>query len=195
MVITHRGHSRFLLEMEDGTRILTDPFDASTGYPVGALEADAVTVSHHHHDHDAVETVKGNPRVIDTAGVHTLSPRLTIEGVDSFHDDVQGTKRGRNLIFCIRAEGLCIAHLGDLGYMPDAALIRRLGHVDLLLVPVGGFFTIDALQAKAIADALQPSVIIPMHYKTEYNADWPIASADGFLTQYPGQWEKLSMCA
>ena len=106
MRIVCQGHSKFLITLSTGYRIVTDPFDASTGYPVGKTKADAVLVSHHHHDHDAVETVEGYTKVVDTAGVHTLEKDIQVTAVPSFHDPEQGKLRGTNLIMVLEAEGL-----------------------------------------------------------------------------------------
>ena len=130
MLIQCLGHSKFLLTLQSGYRIVTDPFDASTGYPVGDTEADAVLVSHHHSDHDAVDTVKGYTVVIDSEGVHTLNPQIRVRSLACFHDDQKGALRGNNLIHCIEAEGMSVVHLGDLGHMPDNALAERIGHPD-----------------------------------------------------------------
>ena len=181
MLIQHIGHSEFLLTLESGFRIVTDPYDASTGYPVQEIEADGVLVSHHHHDHDAVENVSGHPQIIDFAGVHTFAPGIRVTGILSDHDDAQGAKRGKNLIFLLEAEGLRAAHLGDLGCLLDASQLEALGQVDLLMIPVGGFYTIDAAQAKEVVSQIDPRITVPMHYRTDYNAGWPIGPVDDFL--------------
>lgn len=192
MIITCIGHAEFLLEMENGMRIVTDPYDASCGYPVPEVKAEAVLVSHGHHDHCAVENVQGVERVIDTAGVHTLAPDVKVTAVPCFHDEAQGSKRGQNLMFLLEAEGLRVAHLGDLGHLPTKEQAAALAPVDVLMLPVGGFFTIDAQTAKETAQLLQAQVILPMHYRTSANADWPIAPVDDFLALYEGA-EGLSL--
>ena len=180
MLIQHIGHAEFLITTESGFRIVTDPYDASTGYPVKKLEADGVLVSHHHHDHDAVESIAGYPQVIDYAGLHTFAPGITVTGIQADHDDAGGTKRGKTLLFLLEAENLRLVHLGDLGTLLDAAQLEALGRVDVLMIPVGGFYTIDAAQAKDVVEQLDPRIVIPMHYRTEYNADWPIHPVDEF---------------
>lgn len=175
------GHSKFLITLASGFRIVTDPFDPSTGYPVGHTRADAVLVSHHHHDHDAVETIEGYQKVIDTAGVHTLDAGIRVTALSSWHDPEGGRLRGPNLIMVLEAEGLRLVHLGDLGHMPDAGLAEKIGKPDLLLIPVGGHFTIDASAACQVCAQLKPRIILPMHYKTQYNDSWPIQPLQPFL--------------
>lgn len=179
MLLTHHGHSEFLIETKDGYRILTDPFDAHVGYPMRDVPCDAALVSHGHGDHAYVSKAVG-ARVIDKPGKTTLTEGVAVTGIPSFHDDAQGAKRGGNIIFMIEADGLRVAHLGDLGQWEDA-YTAALGDIDVLLVPVGGFYTIDAAQAAAIVRALNPRVTIPMHYATAVNAAWPIKPVDGFL--------------
>ena len=181
MLIRCLGHSKFLLETAEGFRIVTDPFDASVGYPIPPLTADAVLVSHHHHDHDAVDTVQGWSKMVDAPGVCTLAPGVTVTALPCFHDEVRGAKRGANLIFLLEADGLRLAHLGDLGHLPDEDLAEKLGAPDVLMIPVGGHFTVDAAQAAEICRMLNPRIILPMHYRTAVNASWPIAPVEDFL--------------
>ncbi len=184
MLIRHIGHAEFLIELEEGLRIVTDPYDESCGYPVEKLQADVALVSHHHHDHDAVENLAGNPRVLDQAGSYTLSAGAKLTAVKGFHDDAGGSKRGETLLFLLEAEGLRIEHLGDLGEGLTEEQLRVLKKPDVLLIPVGGFFTIDAKKAKEVADTLEAKIVIPMHYRTAYTASWPIGPVDDFLSLY-----------
>lgn len=184
MLIQHIGHAEFLLTTESGFRIVTDPYDASTGYPVQKVEADGVLVSHHHHDHDAVENVAGHPQIIDYAGLHTFAPGLQVTGILADHDSEGGVQRGKTLLFLLETEDLRIAHLGDLGCLLDADQLDALGRVDVLMIPVGGFFTIDPTVAMEVIEQIDPRIIIPMHYKTEYNADWPIGPVEAFTSLF-----------
>jgi len=193
MIITCIGHAKFLLELDDGMRIVTDPYDASCGYPVEPMQADVAFVSHGHRDHNAVDTLTGLQKVVDTAGEHLLAPGVKVRAVASFHDDVQGAKRGANLMFVLEAEGLRVAHLGDLGHMPTEAQLEELGPIDVLMTPVGGFFTIDAPAAKKVAELVHARVVVPMHYRTDANAGWPIAPLDGFLALYENAAEWLPL--
>ena len=184
MLFIHIGHAEFLIETESGVRIATDPYDAGCGYPLRPVTADIALVSHHHHDHDAVENLKGEPRIIDQAGKYTPETGVRITAVRGFHDDAGGSKRGETLLFLLEAEGLRIVHLGDLGCPLSAEQAEILKNPDVLMIPVGGFYTIDAAQAKKTADQLGARIILPMHYKTEYNRDWPITGPEAFLEQY-----------
>ena len=184
MFIQHPGHAEFLIENENGVRIVTDPYDARCGYPLYKTAADIALVSHHHHDHDAVENLKGEPRIIDKAGQYTPEPDVRVTAVKGFHDDEQGSKRGETLLFLIETEGLRIVHLGDLGCALDNNQLEQLKKPDILMIPIGDFYTIGAEQAKQTAEQLGAGIILPMHYRTEYNQDWPISGPEAFLEQF-----------
>ena len=182
MLLQWNGHSEFLLESADGFRVLTDPFDDHVGYPMREVRADAVTVSHGHGDHSYTAKVKGKPAILSEAGETRLTPQVKVSAVNAFHDDARGTKRGMTLLTVIEMDGLRIAHLGDIGTPLDANQQAFLRDIDILLIPVGGFYTIDATQAADIVRAIQPKVTVPMHYKTSYNNGWPISDVDPFWT-------------
>ena len=193
MIITCLGHAKFLLTLENGMKLVTDPFDPSTGYPIHPLSVDAALVSHGHHDHSAVETLTACGQVIRTAGKHTLATDVTVTAVPAFHDDAGGTRRGGTLLFLIEAEGLRVAHLGDLGHLLTEEQVRALGRVDVLMLPVGGFYTIDAAAAKQVCGQLKPVTVLPMHYRTKYNADWPIAPVEEFTALFDAPAEHLKL--
>lgn len=165
MQITWYGHSCFLLSAEGAPRILTDPCDPETGYQLHDIQADIVTVSHSHHDHDCVRAVSGDPTILRLAGERRFDG-LRVTGIPTFHDDVRGKARGGNLMFLFEMDDLRLLHLGDLGHELDADTIRFLGEIDVLLAPIGGTYTIDAAVARHVFDALNPHVLIPMHYQT-----------------------------
>lgn len=180
MLITYHGHSEFLLETADGFKILTDPYNAATGYPMCTCAADAVTISHGHGDHAEVSKVTGNPLILRDAGPHSLPHGIRIRGYHSFHDDHHGDKRGHNLCFFIQADGLTLAHLGDIGDEPDETLAQALQKVDILMIPVGGHYTIDARQAVDIARKSGARMVIPMHYRTALGGSSVIATSEAF---------------
>lgn len=181
MIITCIGHAKFLIELDNGLRIVTDPYDAGCGYPVEPMKADVVLVSHAHHDHSAVETVDGWTMVIDQPGEYTVAPDVRVTAIPAWHDDQQGALRGQTLLFLLEAEGLRTVHLGDLGHVPTKEQAQALFPAHILMLPVGGHFTIDAAAALETAQALGARVILPMHYRTQANAGWPIAPAEDFL--------------
>jgi len=184
MLFQHIGHAEFLIETESGIRIVTDPYDGSCGYPLKKITADIALISHHHHDHDAVGNLKGSPVIVDTAGSFMPQQDVKITAVRGFHDDEGGKKRGETLMFLIEAEGLRIVHLGDLGCTLNAEQSECLKKPDVLMIPVGGFYTIDAELAAKTAEQLGAGIILPMHYRTEYNKGWPIDGPDKFLSRF-----------
>ena len=185
MIIRHIGHAEFLIETESGMRIVTDPYGEGCGYPVHRMRADAALISHGHHDHNAADTLEGLQTVVDRAGRYTMAPGITVTAVRGYHDDAQGTKRGETLLFLLEAEGLRIVHLGDLGCLPDETQVSILKKPDILMIPVGGFYTIDGKTAGKTASMLEARTVLPMHYKTAYNADWPISGPEDFLAGIP----------
>lgn len=166
MKIRYLGHSSFKLTESTGTSIVTDPYSPEVGFTMPDVSADAVTISHHHFDHDNVKAVGGNPQIIEKEDSYDL-PGVEINAVKSFHDNVRGKKRGENVIFKFRMDGIDICHLGDLGEACSAELIELILPVDVLLIPVGGNYTIDAETAKEYVDRLMPEVVIPMHYRSK----------------------------
>jgi len=184
MKIQWLGHACFLVTLSNGKTIITDPFDSNVGYPQPGLYADIVTVSHQHFDHNAVKTVPGKSAIVQKEGRHSYEG-VVITGVLSFHDTAKGSQRGKNIIFIIEAEGLRICHLGDLGHVLEPDQVDKIGAVDVLLIPVGGYYTIGATEAIKVVEQLKPKVVLPMHFKTSY-IDFPISTADEFLKSYPG---------
>lgn len=165
MEIKWFGHSCFLLTGESGVKILMDPMGPGTGYQLDPVEADAVTASHAHSDHNYFEIATGNPLKIVDEGPYSVKDAI-ITGVPTYHDSVLGAKRGSNMIYVVEIEGMRIVHLGDLGHVLDEETIAKLSPVDVLLVPIGGYYTISAAQALEVANQLKPNVLIPMHYRT-----------------------------
>lgn len=183
MQIEWKGHSSFLLTSETGKKVLTDPFDERVGLPVPNVDVDVVTVSHQHGDHNATGLLPGTPIVAEDLGKHVVAG-IEVKGIGAYHDGEEGKQRGNNTIFVITLDGINVCHLGDLGHLLTAQQVSDIGKVDVLLVPVGGFYTIDAKQAYAIVQQLQPAVIVPMHYKLDDRLPYPIAPVDEFLSYY-----------
>lgn len=164
MIITWYGHSCFKINTKDVT-IVTDPFGKETGLKPYFGAADIVTVSHSHFDHNNVASIKGNPFIAANPGEFEVK-NIFIQGISSFHDKSSGAERGLNTIFVIEAEDIRICHLGDLGEKLSDKVIEQLGHIDILMVPVGGVYTIDAKEADELVDRIEPAIVLPMHYKT-----------------------------
>ena len=176
MTLTWLGHSCFLIESQ-GYRIVLDPYEPGSvpGYLPVSLEADQVLCSHSHRDHNGVDQV---------TLLQGASSPFQIETISTWHDDQQGALRGPNTIH-ILDDGQCrVAHLGDLGCELTAAQKEQLKGLTALLIPVGGFYTIDAAQAKALADELNPQVVIPMHYRGEGYGYDVIGPLDAFTSLY-----------
>ena len=180
MLIEWNGHSEFLLESASGYRVLTDPFDPNTGYPMRKVNADAVLVSHGHGDHSYVQKVDGSPVIMDAPGHLELALNVSADAILGDHDDEQGKKRGKTLLTRIQMDGLTIVHLGDLGCPLSKDQIDFLSGADILMIPVGGFFTIDGETAARTVRELSPRVVLPMHYKTKWNESWPISGPEPF---------------
>lgn len=182
MKIKYLGHSSFLLTESTGTSIICDPYDDSVGYIMPELNADAVTVSHRHYDHDCVSKVKGNPVVLDKETGYTIGG-VEIASIKSYHDECRGKKRGENIIFKFKMDGLDVCHLGDLGEDCSTELIEAILPVQVLLIPVGGTYTIDADMAKEYVDRLMPDIVIPMHYRAK-GCRLDIDKVDSFLGKF-----------
>lgn len=184
------GHSCFYLVSPGGTRVVTDPFAPSVPYPKLFIECDVVTISHEHSDHNDVSGLKGSPKVMrgldrDTKAVARLNETVgdvSFRTVASDHDADGGQKRGKNAIFVMDFAGLKIAHLGDLGHGLPQEAVQEIGPVDVLLIPVGGYYTVDGTTAASVAASLSPRIVVPMHFRTGYTASWPISGPEDFLS-------------
>ena len=182
MKVKWLGHACFLLTSDDGVRVITDPYKTGAfglAYRPPAETADIVTVSHDHDDHNNVAAVKGRPEIVRGAGVHQAKG-IEFRGVATSHDEASGAQRGSNTVFCFSLDGVRVCHLGDLGHELSDKAITEMGPVDVLLIPVGGNFTIDDDVANRVADKVAPKVVIPMHFQNERCRNFPVATVEGF---------------
>ncbi len=174
MEITWLGHACFALE-SGGYRVVLDPYTME-GYPPLHTFGDAAYCSHAHADHNYVQAVKLS------AGKENP---FTVETVATFHDEKGGALRGSNTMHILRAEGLTVVHCGDLGHFPTDAQLAAISNADALLIPVGGYYTIEPDTAKRVADAAKPRVVVPMHYRHGDYGLSAVGTLDAFLKLYP----------
>ncbi len=166
MDITYLGHSSFKLKGKTAS-VVTDPFDPEmVGIKYPKQEADIVTVSHQHRDHNKTDLVSGARRVITGAGEYEIMG-VSIIGIQSYHDNKKGEERGKNTIYVIEMDSLRLCHLGDLGHDLSESTIDAIGRIDVLMVPVGGGFTIGPSEAVSVVQKIEASVTIPMHFQAE----------------------------
>ncbi len=184
MRIEFLGHASFLITTGNGTRIVTDPYEpggygGAIGYgPLGG-PADVVTVSHGHADHNYVQMVEGSPTVISEPREQKAGG-VKFRPVATYHDPSGGSERGENLVWVMEADGLRVCHLGDLGHPLRDDQVAAIGEVEVLMVPVGGTFTVDAKGAGEVVEAVRPRIAIPMHFKTD-KVTFPLARVGDFL--------------
>lgn len=166
MTISWYGHSCFRITNQGGhLTVITDPFEKKIGLNPPRGSADVVIVSHDHFDHNNTKAIGGEPFIIDGPGEYETKG-VSINGISSFHDEKKGEERGQNTIYLIEMDNIRVCHMGDFGQekLSDRQL-ESIGQVDVLIIPVGGNYTIDGVQAAKIAKQIEPSLIIPMHYK------------------------------
>jgi L-ascorbate metabolism protein UlaG (beta-lactamase superfamily) len=188
------GQSCFLLTSSQGTKLLIDPPNPPTGYSIDPISGvDVVLVTHEHSDHNYVALATGSPlilRGLSATGWNTIDQKVKdiriysiSPAIPIYHDTQQGAQRGRNTIFVLEVDGLRLAHLGDLGHLLTPEAVQAIGPLDVLMIPVGGFYTIDAAGATEVVGQLgNPKVVLPMHYKTpKTSASWRGTVVDPFL--------------
>lgn len=169
MKIIWHGQSLFeviTLPKQNGEiKIVIDPFDESLGLRVPKLNADILLTSHQHYDHSNIKAVSGEPFLIDGPGEYEVKGTY-IKGISAFHDDSLGKERGKITIFTIETEEMKICHLSDFGQKElTEKQLEEIGEVNILMIPVGGVYTISAREAAAIIKQIEPQIVIPMHYK------------------------------
>lgn len=174
MTISWFGQSCFRIEAKEGS-ILMDPFAKEIGLKPPRIKDDVITVSHQHFDHNNVADANPEAFIIQNPGEYEKQG-IAIRGIASFHDDKSGAERGPNTIYVVKAEEMTLCHLGDLGHALSDAQVEAIGDVDILMIPVGGTYTIDAKKAAEVIGQIEPKIIIPMHYKVaglEVSLDGP----------------------
>lgn len=185
MEIHFLGHACFQIRGKRAT-LITDPYHPSIGLKLPKISADIITVSHEHDDHNYIEAVNGTARrpkpfVIKGPGEYEVAD-VSIFGISSFHDASKGSKRGKNTIYVIEMDGLKLVHLGDLGHFLNEKQLEEINGVDILFIPVGGVYTLDARQAAEQVKKVQPRIAIPMHFKLA-KLTLDLASVDDFLKE------------
>lgn len=192
MELRYCGHSTFCLT-SGGKTITIDPFNDDIGHPKPDVAPDAVVISHEHFDHNNVGLIKGSPKVIrglanegkTWATLDEQVGSVRIKSVPTYHDAEQGAARGKNAVTIYEAEGLRVVHLGDLGHLLTDEQVRAIGKVDVLMIPVGGHYTIGPAEADTVIGQLKPRIVIPMHFKTKVNEGWPIGTLDDYVKGKP----------
>lgn len=184
MQLKFLAHAAFFFTANNGTKILIDPyepnaFNGELQYSPIEDQADVVLITHDHADHNYISPQNKNAKIIKQAGKYVIND-IEIYGYDVFHDKKLGKERGKNIIFVLKIDDLVICHVGDLGHTLNQETLKSLGKIDILLLPVGGVFTIDHHEATELMLALQPKICIPMHYKTA-KINFPLAEIDEFL--------------
>jgi L-ascorbate metabolism protein UlaG (beta-lactamase superfamily) len=177
--IRWHGHSCF--EITDTITVVTDPHDGkSIGIPAPSVIGDIILVSHDHYDHNSVKSVmKDTSKIVTDPRKRTIDA-VQITGIEAFHDTSGGAKRGRVILYKFTCDDITFCHLGDLGHELDSKTIQQIGKVDILFVPIGGIYTLDADQAWKVINTIKPKIVVPMHYKIE-GLSMPIAGVDSFL--------------
>ncbi len=181
MKIRWLGHSCFLITNERGINILTDPFDETLGYRMTKEKINIITISHEHYDHNNTMGIKGKPVVLK-GPVNRDTHKIVFKGISSYHDSVYGKHRGENTIFVTKTDELTLCHLGDLGHLLYNEQLEQINNVDILFIPVGGYFTINHIQAEQVINQIKAKIVIPMHYKTEA-IKWSIDPLSVFLNE------------
>ncbi|MBN7573861.1 MBL fold metallo-hydrolase [Clostridium sp. 2-1] len=166
MKIKWFGQSCFMITSQSGIKVLTDPYKKMLGYKLPEMEADIVSTSHNHSDHNNINIVKSSFIHINEPG-NFLEHGIEIKGSQTFHDKTSGSKRGKNTIYNFKIDDINICHCGDLGHLLNSEQIEKIGNVDILLLPVGGLATLNAVDAVQVMKQLNPTIVIPMHYRTK----------------------------
>jgi len=196
MNISWLGQSCFKIEDKVNNQtvaIITDPFAESIGLRVPKMEADLVSVSHNHDDHNNIAAVNGfekkNPVIIDRPGEYEVK-NVFIKGIGSYHDKKNGEELGKSTMFHFNLSGVNILHLGDLGTALSDGQLEKIGEVDILMVPIGGKWTLDAAEAAAVVRQIEPRIVIPMHYSIP-GLKIELDSVEKFKKEMGGKFESM----
>jgi L-ascorbate metabolism protein UlaG (beta-lactamase superfamily) len=184
MEITYIGHSCFKIKGKDVTLVM-DPYDPEkTGYKLPKMEADVLLLSHDHGDHNYAKGLNGYRLLVDGPGEYETKD-VFIQGIETFHDEKEGGERGRNTMYLVDIDGFTLLHVGDLGHELSRETLEKISSVDILLIPVGGVYTIDAETATKVISSLEPGIVIPMHYQTKdlTGLKNELATVDTFLEE------------
>ncbi|MHB1001544.1 MAG: MBL fold metallo-hydrolase [Armatimonadota bacterium] len=184
MLIRWFGHSSFYIISDEGTKVITDPYEPNAfggalGYRAIQVPADIVTISHDHDDHSYTESIPDGYEIVSRPVTKTIKG-VTVKGVETYHDPESGAKRGPNIVFVIEVDHIRICHLGDLGYELGPLDLEKIGSVDILLIPVGGTYTIGPKEATRLILQMKPKIVVPMHYKTD-KTTLPLGPVEDFL--------------
>lgn len=181
MDITYIGHSCFRIKGKEMT-VVIDPYDPKIGYKMPKLECDLLLTSHAHADHNNISAISGYRHLINSAGEYEVNG-VFVYAIPSYHDDKNGADRGLNLIFLIEVDGISILHLGDLGHDLSKETLEKISDVDVLMIPVGGKYTIDAEEAAEVISEIEPGYVLPMHYKTSDSEMKDLDGLDEFMDE------------
>lgn len=183
--VTWYGQAFFEIDANDGKRVVIDPYDTTLfKYPIPrGLTANVLLVTHEHKDHNFVSLIGGDPYIIRSEkGVGKFThDGITVTGTATYHDEHQGKDRGKNTVYSFTVDGIRFCHLGDLGHILSPEQLKSIGAVDVLFVPVGGFFTLDPSKVDLVINALNPKIVVPMHYKTNDTPNMPFQGPEAFL--------------
>jgi len=183
MIITWYGQACFKIQSGEKA-IIIDPYAKSIGLNPPSIQADLVFVTHEHADHSNIGTVKGDYFLVNGPGEYEIKG-IKARGISSFHDNEGGSKRGLNTLYSIEAEGIKILHMGDIGQERlEGKQLEEIGDVDILMIPVGGFFTVDAKQAASLINQIEPKIVIPMHYQVPKLTITELAGVNEFLEEF-----------
>ena len=190
MKLQYLGHSCFRLISEMGTTIVCDPYSSDmVGEDMPCVRTDVVTISHHHKDHDCMDNVTGSPAELDME-ISCCADDIAVKSLPTFHDNEKGSKRGKNLVFTFNVDGLNVVHMGDIG-CKDIDIVKNIYGCDVLMLPVGGVYTVDAEGAKWYVDQVKPKIVVPMHYMTPRHK-FELGSVDKFLSLFDKEQVTLS---